>query len=155
MIGKNYQPRLSNSDLYYESLVLPEHFEGLLHISKTKAARPNEPQPRFDFGAVLKNITKTKGEAVGSQARDTRGVVVQAVFPGSLAWRCGLQIGDRIIRLGEEQTSTKAELSRVLAAIDRPGSVPMTVIRETETSHSQATEQELDLYLTVPPWLND
>lgn len=153
ILGAAYQPRLEDSDSYYEELILPQHFEIVLHVRKTERSRPLSPVPRFRLGAEFTDVEVTHINQEDPTQRAAEGVLVESVSAGSLAERCGLQARDRIVQVGEHEIATPSGLLQVLAAIDRPGSHEMTVWRKGGSNDGTAPEKKLALYLIVPPWI--
>ncbi|MEM6471472.1 MAG: erythromycin esterase family protein, partial [Planctomycetota bacterium] len=152
-IGAVFQPKLEDSDSYYEDVVLSEHFEIVLHIKKTSRARPLSPVPRFRFGAKLVDAAVTDNEA--SLGSESSTVMVESVSENSLAERCGLKVGDRIVRVEGEVVGDVKDFEKALAKIVQPGSKEVEILRDSTDHDQDAAPRRLLLYLLVPPWITE
>ncbi|MEM0926290.1 MAG: erythromycin esterase family protein, partial [Planctomycetota bacterium] len=151
-IGAAYQPKLALTESYYEKVVLPKHFELVLHVKKTERARPLSPVPKFRFGAKFVN----EREEEQTNASDTvPAVVVASVLPKSIAEQCGLRVDDQIVGVSEQRVRDVDEFQRTLATIDRPGSHVLEILRLAGDENAGSARQRLVLYFTVPPWITD
>jgi erythromycin esterase-like protein len=154
ILGALFQPKLEDSDSYYESMVLPEHFEIVMHVRKTERSRPLNPVPRFRFGATLKRDTSRPESHSSGAEGPTSGVTIQSIAPKSIAERCGLRAGDRIVRFAGAPITNAQDVRSALASIDRPGSHRLDILREAGGEGGSSEYQKLVLYLDVPPWIN-
>ncbi|MEO0716293.1 MAG: PDZ domain-containing protein, partial [Planctomycetota bacterium] len=68
-------------------------------------------------------------ERLPYRVRPERGVFVEAVTPGSIADRAGLERGDVIIAVAGSPATTPAELDRAVEAEDLRLRVPLEVVR--------------------------
>ncbi|MEM8734881.1 MAG: erythromycin esterase family protein, partial [Planctomycetota bacterium] len=150
-IGAVYQPRLERSESYYEEMVIAEHYEIVLHVRETERARPLSPAPRFRFGAQLKDVDGSGDR----KTSDRPGVRVDSVPADSLAERCGLEEGDKICSVGGQSVTSLLDFETQLAAIDRPGTHELVVLRNSSASDDRTEMRELTLYVLVPPWIVD
>ncbi len=154
-LGAAYQPKLENSDSYYERMVLADHFDVVFHVRRTERSRPLSPGVRFRFGAEVENDVSSSLAAIAALENSTAGVLVKSVASGSLAERSGLRAGDRIIRLGDIAVATPDRFNQMLADINRPGSQEITVLRDNQSTQGREAVQELTFYLIIPPWVAD
>jgi S1-C subfamily serine protease len=86
------------------------------------------PAPEADpVGIDVEAITPALSAYLGAPERS--GVLVTRVVSGRLAAEAGLRVGDVIVRLGEEDVSSPAQVRGTLASWN-PEPVPATVVRE-------------------------
>ena len=78
-----------------------------------------------DLGLRLRPVD----ERLPYRVRPERGVFVEAVTPGSIADRAGLERGDVIIAVAGSPATTPAELERAVEAEDLRLRVPLEVVR--------------------------
>lgn len=147
-IGAVFRPELERSDSYYEEMEIPEHYELVIHIKNTTRARPLSPVARFRLGAKFE-------ESSGDSKPNKDGARVKSVAEKSLAERCGLKAGDRIVAIEDEQISTISQFKKTLAGIIRPGSHKLQVIRPSDQNAESPQHHRRLLYLVVPPWISE
>jgi hypothetical protein len=70
-------------------------------------------------------------EAAGGAHEDA--AIVDSVVAGGPAAIAGLQVGDRILRVGDRRLASESDLSQIVAAYQPGDTVPLTVQRNGET----------------------
>lgn len=78
---------------------------------------------------LLKNLVVKNTPEAGMQIRVP--VVISSVMPGDPAEKAGLQIGDRIVKVGNDTTPTITEFMPIIAA-HKSSTIPFTVIRDNK-----------------------
>ncbi|MEM7315754.1 MAG: erythromycin esterase family protein, partial [Planctomycetota bacterium] len=144
-IGAVFQPKLADSDSYYEEIVLGEHFEVVIHVRKTQRARPLSPQPRFNLGVRWREDDDQSGTRPGA--------IVDSVNQGSLAESAGLKTGDQVVKFDSLPIKDAADMKAALATIERPGSVQLKLIRSQAVGAQDNNSRELTLFIIVPSWI--
>jgi serine protease Do len=115
----------------------------LIGLALTTAAEAQTPSPGangdtrtfsmfFDanggyLGVQTEEVTRDNFAKYG--LRDVRGVAIEKVIEGSPAEKAGLQAGDVIVRLNNEEITSVRKLTRLLGEISPDHSVRVTVIR--------------------------
>ncbi|HEX6126074.1 MAG TPA: PDZ domain-containing protein [Pyrinomonadaceae bacterium] len=79
------------------------------------------------LGVQTEEVTKENLAKYG--LREVRGVAVEKVMEGSPAEKAGLQNGDVIVRLGNEEITSVRKLTRMLGEISADHQVKITVLR--------------------------
>jgi serine protease Do len=79
------------------------------------------------LGVQTEEVTKDNFAKYG--LREVRGVAVEKVVPGSPAEKAGLQNGDVIVRLNDEELTSVRKLTRLLGEISPDHQVKLTVVR--------------------------
>lgn len=81
-----------------------------------------------DLGMTLKNLTPEIAEQLG--LKQTKGVVVTAVEPFSVAAKAGLRPGDVIVAVQNKPVNTLAEFNKAMSKQDLKKGVRLTVLSE-------------------------
>ncbi len=108
------------------SVVVAERGENKERIEATiQLVAELDPYVRPELG-----ILPTRGGfAAGTPAADQAGVVIRYVLPGSSAATAGLQPGDRITRINNQEVADAASLREVIIAFDPGVEVTVTYVR--------------------------
>jgi serine protease Do/serine protease DegQ len=95
------------------------------------------------LGVQSQTLSADDAEALGLP-RDTKGVTVTDVTPGSAAEKAGLQLGDVILRINEKPVSTLRDL-RMMIVQTAPGSqVKLKISRDGKEQSLDVTLGRLD-----------
>ncbi len=88
------------------------------------------------LGITMSNLTASMSRAL--KLDDGQGVLVDSVVAGSPAATAGLQTGDVVLKIGDEQLSHTRDLSRLLRERAPGDEVRLTVLREGKQRRLQA-----------------
>lgn len=105
----------------------------ITHVKKTKAAIPLGPVPKIWFGAKFK-----EGQPV-----------IRSVAKNSLAEKCGLLEGDRIVKFGDATIMADDDFQKAQSVLERGGTVETSVLRQ-----DPVRLKNLTLFVVVPAWVS-
>ena len=130
-IRKNYAVVLGRSPVlqkpdYEWALDIPPSFHGAEQLSKQVRFRPVPSFQRRGIGIQVGPLTAQLAEFFKSPTG--KGLLVEAVEPGSLAEHIGLKAGDVLIMIGDTTIKSSSDLSRLMNASQE--SVLLSYVRD-------------------------
>ena len=134
-IGNVFHHSETKTDANYEQLILPQHFELIVHVSKTTGAKLLGPIPKVYFGTTFANNSP----------------IVLSVEKNSLAERCGILAGDKIVRFGDKEISSSKDFLWELSKLKRGGTVKIDVLRQLKRNGSR----KYTLFILIPAWVSN
>lgn len=100
------------------------------------------------LGVSISDVTAETAEALGI-AEDTQGALVQEVVSESAAEQAGIEVGDVIVRVDDEEIESASDLRTTIGLRRSGDTVRIEVLREGKRRRITATLQELASTLQV------
>ncbi|SVE34052.1 uncharacterized protein METZ01_LOCUS486906, partial [marine metagenome] len=105
------------------------------------AANDSSSVKRAVLGVIISDINKDVAETLGLEVE--KGVLIQEVAPNSAAKIAGLQVGNVIVRIDDQEINKSTELANAIRLKRSGESVALTILRDNKEISVTATLGEL------------